>query len=408
MNPRIEVTVGTKAGEEHEVPSSEEGRSLVVGRDSDCGIRLADTQLSRRHCEFTFEGGYVYVEDLHSRNGTRVRGHRIHDKTELHHGDKVKAGSLVMRVKYVDKEPEHEVAEALLPGKSVAHEQAKRLAKLEEESLAGYELDTRISEDDLTCTFKATRAGSSTPVALRFVKPDAGASAQQEARFLRGAKAASGLDHPVLLKVRDYGRHEHIPFVVTDYVEGSYLHRMLTKAGKPMKVPAAISVCLQLLSALQYVHGKRIVLRSVCPDGMILTPDGSVKITDYELAKHLPEAEKTEVTQVLDEDLQVDPRFAAPELIVRPFLADQRADIFGAGACLYFMLTAKAPFPSSLPNGLPAHAFKRKLTDPCTLNRRIPKSVRAIILTAMSDHLDKRYQTVERMKRALERAAESA
>lgn len=404
VNPRLEMTVGVKVGEEFEVPPAEEG-AFLVGRDTLCDLRLADTQLSRRHCRFTFEGGFVYLQDLKSKNGTRVNGKRARRRVHLRHGDRIQIGSTELRVKYATSEEsvrrtDKDAADALSPVRQLA----RRIASLEEENFAGLHLDVRIWEGEDSCTFRAHDPASDQPVALKFLKPDVGGTAEQKTRFLRGAKEAAGLDQPHLIKVLRSGTYEEIAYTVMEYVEGSNLQRLLTKAGVPMKPHGAVAICRQMLSALQHIYEKGLVLRSVQPDNVIVVPGFGAKLADYDLLKHLPGEHEKQVTSILDDDIVVDPQFAAPELIARPFLADQRADVFGAGATLYYMLTLSAPFPATLPADRPAHAFKRELPDPGSINPKAPAAISDVIRKAMAGYVDKRYQTPKEMATALNEA----
>ena len=108
-------------------------------------------------------------------------------------------------------------------------------------------------------------------------------------------------------------------------------------------------------------------------------------------------------TQVLDTGVFDDGRFAAPELITRPLVAGTRCDVFGAGAVLYFLLTARPPF-EAVPGGqLPRRAFRREAADPREVNPQVPEGIARVVGTAMSQYVDRRYATPREMLAELDK-----
>ncbi len=100
MNPRLRVEVGRQVNFEFEIPPKDEEEAVWLGRGAFCKIQLADQQLSRRHCQFTFEDGRLFVEDLGSRNGTKVNGEFIKDRVQLEDGDRITVGNHELAVIY--------------------------------------------------------------------------------------------------------------------------------------------------------------------------------------------------------------------------------------------------------------------------------------------------------------------
>ncbi|MDP6107221.1 MAG: serine/threonine-protein kinase, partial [Candidatus Brocadiia bacterium] len=315
MNPRLEILVGMQAGDEHEIPPHETAGPVVLGR----GVG----------------GGFVQVRDLKSRNGTHVNGRHIREKTELHHGDKGRAGGVELKVKFTQEAPERKpgtAATTALAATKTPHRPAHMSEKI---SFPGFVLEGPIGEGATTCTYRVHKTDAEAPLALKFVVPDVLISPEERARFLRGARHAAELDHRHLVRVLEVGTHEEIPYMVMEYVGGDILERGLAEAGRPLKVASATSMGLQILSALHYVYERQLVLRSIRPDNVLVVPGSGVRLTDYDLLKVLPGEEEKEVTRLPEDDVFISPEFAPPEMITRPFLADQRADVFGAAACLY-------------------------------------------------------------------------
>ncbi|MHC4591907.1 MAG: protein kinase domain-containing protein, partial [Planctomycetota bacterium] len=343
MNPRLRVEVGRQVDFEYEIPPTDEEEAVWLGRGAFCKIRLADQMLSRRHCQFTFEEGRLYVEDLASQNGTRVNGEFIKDKVQLQHGDHVVVGSHELLVDYpAASEGRH----AALPELGVADEAAEayeQTAALAGQEFGGYLLERVIFNGESSVIFSGRDPATGRRVAVKVLKPLSKVTVEDKNRFIRGAKHSAVLQHPNFVRVYKGGRLEDWFFVAMEYVEGRNLQEIVERKGGPLEVKTAVRIAGQILDALQHAYEKSIVFRAARPDNVIVGEGARVKLTDFDLVKPLAGRQEAQVTRVMDGSLKVDPSFSAPELIAYPAVADQKADVFGAGAVLYYMLCAKAP-----------------------------------------------------------------
>ena len=403
MNPRLRVEVGRQANFEYEIPPVEEEEAVWLGRGAFCKIRMADTQLSRRHCQFTFEDGVLYVEDLGSRNGTRVNGELIDGRVELEDGDNIVVGGHELRV-IMPRPSGSAVVELAELGTADAEEEANlSMQELVGKEFAGYELQEILFKGDTCCIYKGRDVASDRPAAVKILKPLARISVEDQNRFIRGAKHSATLRHPCFVQVFKGGRAEDRHFIAMEVVRGKSLEEVVRAKGGPLEVRTAIKVLRQVLEALQYAFEHEIVFRAVRPDNILLGEGAKVKLTDFDLVKPLTGRQEAQVTRVMDGSLTVDPAFAAPELIAYPVVADQKADIFGAGAVLYYMLTGRPPFGEHLPANKPTSAFDRTLEDPRKLNPAVPESLCRIMRQAMSDY--ERYNSPQEMLDAIDKAA---
>jgi serine/threonine protein kinase len=400
MNPRLKVQSGEQTGQQYEIPPLEEEGEIVLGRSSVCDVQIHDRKLSRQHCRFIFDGGRLFVEDLESKNGTELNGRFISEVVELHDGDRLEVGSNVFAVEHPDERgPEVEEPEETV--ETPEPREARPVQALEQKEFAGLELEEKIHESSY-CIIYRGRDENGREAAVKLLRPRAVASAERVGRFQRGAELASGLEHRNLVKVFDFGVHDNVPYLVMEYVAGENLYATLQESGEPLSMDRALSVAREMLSALQEVHEHRMVMRSVRPDNVLLNEESEAKLCDYGLLKTLPSEQKKDITQVVTVGPFGDSRFAAPEMITRPIVADHRCDIFGVGACLYYMLTASPPFSEPDEEAHPYRVFQRPLKEPHELNRDISPSLSRVIMRSMSDYLDKRYQTARGMSEALE------
>jgi hypothetical protein len=405
MNPRLRVEVGRQINFEYEIPADEEG-PVWLGRGAFCAIRIADDKLSKRHCQFTVEDGQFLVEDLGSTNGTRVNEDWIQEKVQLKDGDRVTVGNHELRVIYP---PESQGADIGLPELGSQEEDQAALEELRGwigTPFAGYVLEKDIFNGDASVVFRGRDPETGRTVAVKVLKRLQKVTVEDQNRFIRGAKHSAKLRHPNFVRVYRGGRFEDWFFVAMEYVAGRNLQDIVERQGAPLEVPIALKIASQVLDALQYAYEQGIVFRAVRPDNVIVCQGMTCKLTDFDLVKPLAGRHEAQVTRVMDGSLSVDPSFAAPELIAYPVVADQKADVFGAGAVLYYALCAKAPFGGALPKDKLTSAFDRAAQDPRDSNPDVPDSICEILQQAMSDY--ERYSTPGEMKEALEQAAQEA
>ncbi len=407
MNPRLRVEVGRQVDFEFEIPPTEGDEAVWLGRGAFCKIRISDGQLSRRHCQFTFENGRFCVEDLGSRNGTQVNEEFIGDKVQLQHEDRITVGSHELVVIYPP--PSSKRTGSALPelGTQEEEEEARRQAAgLVGRRLAGYMLEKVVFDGDTSVIFRARDAESGNLLALKVLKQLSKVTVEDQNRFIRGAKHSSTLRHPNFVRVYKGGRSGDWFFVAMEFVRGRNLQDVVERKGGPLEVPLALSIVRQVLDALQHAFEQDIVFRAVRPDNVIVCEGATVKLTDFDLVKPLAGRHDAQVTRVMDGSLRVDPAFSAPELIAYPVVADQKADVFGAGAVLYYMLCAAAPFGDMLPADKLTSAFDRRIGDPRRANPAVPEGICAVLQQAMSDY--ERYNTPGDMRQALDEAAAAA
>ena len=407
MNPRLRIEIGKQRGQEYEVPPQDEKESVVLGRGTFCDIRVPDMQLSRRHCQLVNDGRHLYVEDLGSKNGTEVNGRRITERTELEDGDTINVGTCALIVENVAASRGLDRT-VKWPGMvTEADVLAEEVGTLEGREFAGVSVEEKIHESEVAILYKGRDQQSGQVCALKLIKPDAAVSIEQKNRLIRGAKYASQFHHPHLVRVFRGGKLREVPYVVMEYVEGKDLVQLVRDSGGSLEVQDALQISSQILSALQAAYGKGLAVRAIRPDNIMVGANLNAKITGFELVKPVPTEEEKQVTRIVDGKIDVDPAFAAPELIAYPVVADQRADVFGAGACLYFMLTGCAPFPEGVGKGKVAAVFFRQMPDPRNINPDIPEPVVEIMHKAMAEQPHDRYQTAREMLEDVERAQSS-
>ena len=168
-------------------------------------------------------------------------------------------------------------------------------------------------------------------------------------RFEQEARAAGRLSHPNVLTVHDVGRHEGLPYVVSELLEGETLRERLR--GTALPVRKAIEIAIQIARGLAAAHEQGIVHRDLKPENVFVAKDGQVKILDFGLAKLMrAEAPLEAESNLRTEGYGTDPGtvlgtvgYMSPEQ-VRGRPLNHRSDIFSLGAILYEMLSGRRAF----------------------------------------------------------------
>lgn len=405
MNPRLKVEVGKQVGIEYEIPPRSVKNRIVLGRGAGCDLRFADIQLSREHCAFSYDGHQVFVEDLNSRNGTKVNGLRIKGKKRLRNHDHVSVGSYRLLVIHKAASADKKVR---LPSLMTDEEKwAEEIAHLEGKQFAGIEAEKELHHGRFCSIFRVRDPNLGRVMAMKLIRPDSGAGVEMRERFLRGAKCAAQLRHPNFVKVIKADRERGVLYVLMEHTEGEPIDSFMEKRNEPLETKLVLELARQLLQALAAAYELKLVFRTIQPHGVMVTPDLKAKIVDFELVKPLPGENRRRISRLVDSSVRVDNRFSSPEMIVRPMQADQRTDLFGVGAIMFYMLTCSRPFLETLPDDPVVQVFFRKVENPSRRNPDIPGDVAEIVVKALAQQPDERYQTPQEMLAAVEKAQSS-
>ena len=205
------------------------------------------------------------------------------------------------------------------------------------------------------------------------------------ARFQTEARAAGLLTHPNIVVVYDAGEEEGLFFITMELVEGKSLQALLD-AGQLFPLPRVLRIMEQACSALQFAHDRNIVHRDIKPANLMLTPDDTVKVTDFGTAKILQFGTVNQTAHVMGT-----PSYMSPEQ-VKGKVVDGRSDIFSLGVLLYEMVTGEKPFPGQNITTVIYKIVNEEPVAPRELDPSIHPGLNAIILKALAKEPSQRYQ----------------
>src|SRR5215212_3089217 len=221
-------------------------------------------------------------------------------------------------------------------------------------------------------------------------------------RFVKEAQILSKLRHRYITRFYEFINNDSGAVLVMEFVEGIPVDVLITERGA-LPINDAIGVCQCLLEALVYAHGKGITHRDIKPANLIKEKNGSVKVTDFGIAK-IKEGGTGSGQTVLTKSgfLLGTPHYMSPEQIREPKDAGAKSDVYSSGVVLYEMLTGALPFNSrSLPKLIDA-IYRGEKQTPSSLRPEIDQELEQIVLKAMHPRMDQRYETAREFFEALE------
>jgi len=207
-----------------------------------------------------------------------------------------------------------------------------------------YEILQKVGEGGMATVYRGRHTTLGRDVAIKVLHPHLSAAERNRQRFAREARAIEHLDHDNILKIFDYsGNLTDDCYIVTEFVDGVTLQRMVSERGRvPSEVAAIIG--LRLAEALSYAHELGIIHRDLKPENVMLRRDGAVKLMDFGIARFLDEMNLT-VTGALVGS----PAYMSPEQAMERVL-DPRSDLFSMGTLLFHLVTGQLPFSGSNPS----------------------------------------------------------
>jgi serine/threonine protein kinase len=175
------------------------------------------------------------------------------------------------------------------------------------------------------------------PVAIKRLAENLAANEEYKQRFLREARLAARLSHPNIVGVYAAGAENEIPYIVMEYVEGETVSDLLRHRGR-LEPAETVALGLQACSGLETAHDAGLVHRDIKPQNLLITPDGTLKIADFGIARSLDGTKLTQAGTVLGTAAYLAPEQAAGEQVT------VAADIYALGAVLYELLTGRPPY----------------------------------------------------------------
>ncbi|MFY7893442.1 MAG: protein kinase domain-containing protein, partial [Pirellula sp.] len=219
-------------------------------------------------------------------------------------------------------------------------------------------------------------------------------------RFQREAKAIASLSHPNIVRAYDIDNEKDTHYIVMEYIEGVDLQILVKKHG-PLPYPLVADYIAQAAHGLQHAHDQGLIHRDVKPANFLINTDGVIKVLDLGLAL-FQDQDDASLTMEYNDKVLGTADYLAPEQALNSHTVDNRADIYGLGCTMYFLLTGHPPFPDG---SISSRIIKHQNTMPpdIRVNRPdCPGELDGICVKMMQKDAKFRYQECNQVAQALE------
>ena len=253
-----------------------------------------------------------------------------------------------------------------------------------------YEIEEIVGVGGMSVVYKAHDEIDDRTVAVKILKEELLQNEEFRRRFKNESKAIAVMDHPNIVKVYDVGFGDRVQYIVEEYIDGITLKEYIERQGVlPWK--DALYFATQILRALQHAHDKGIVHRDIKPQNIMLLQDGTIKVTDFGIARFARSEQRTVTDKAIGSVHYISPEQAKGEA------TDAKSDLYSVGVLLYEMLTGKLPFDADSAVSVAIMQLQNEPIKPSTLNPEIPEGLEEITLRAMQKNPAERYSSAAEM-----------
>ena len=259
-----------------------------------------------------------------------------------------------------------------------------------------FELHEKIGSGGMASVYRGVQKSLDRRVVLKVLYPHLAEDEKLVQRFEREARAAAMLRHENIVQVIDCGRYEDVSYIAMEFVDGMDLKKWMEAHGPP-PIEMALLLLRDLCAGLEHAHQHRIVHRDIKPANIMLTPDGTLKIMDFGLARRGEDSTAvTVVGSVLGTPAYMSPEQATGEAV------DERSDIFSAGVVGYELLGAQRPFSGDSYSTVLRAVLTVEPPRLEEVNPLVPPEVVAIIHRMLQKDVSKRYPKISQVRGELE------
>ena len=248
-----------------------------------------------------------------------------------------------------------------------------------------YEILEAIGFGGMAVVYKARCHRLNRLVAIKILKDELSKDEEFRNRFHGESQAVAMLSHPNIMSVYDVSTHDEADYIVMELIDGITLKQYMEKKGT-LNWKETLHFAMQIAKALEHAHGRGIVHRDIKPHNVMVLKNGSVKVTDFGIARLMSQS-NTLTREALGSVHYISPEQAKGGRV------DNRSDIYSLGVVMYEMMTGRAPFDGDSPVAVAIQHINGGAAMPSTLNPAIPGGLEQIIMKAMATDPGQRYNS---------------
>ncbi len=263
-----------------------------------------------------------------------------------------------------------------------------------------YEILQKVGEGGMAVVYRGRHVTLGRDVAVKVLHPHLSSSSRNRKRFAREARAIEHLDHPNILRIFDYsGVESDECYIVTEFIDGLTLSEFI-KERRRLPSEAVALIGMRLASALRYAHVQGIIHRDIKPENIMIRRDGTLKLTDFGIARFLEEGQMTMTGALVGS-----PAYMSPEQAMEHRL-DQRSDLFSLGTVLFHAVSGELPFTGSNPSVILRNIIEGNRPDVTEVAPDASPALADVIERLLQTDAVNRYQSAEEVERCLEASLE--
>ena len=260
-----------------------------------------------------------------------------------------------------------------------------------------YEIIQVLGKGGMAIAYKARDTKLDRDVTVKVLRDDFIDDEDFIEKFRTEARSAASLSHPNIVSVYDVGNDGKIYYIVMEYVHGDDLKRTI-EASAPFDSITVISIAIQIASALSNAHKHNIVHRDIKPQNILISLDGTTKVTDFGVARAISGATMATAANAVGSVHYFSPEQA------RGGYVDEKSDIYSLGITMFEMVTGTLPYDGDSSVAVALKHLKEQLPDMREFNPDISPLVEGIIKKATKKNPDERYENVDLLLADLRKA----
>ncbi len=254
-----------------------------------------------------------------------------------------------------------------------------------------YEILEVIGTGGMAVVYKARCHRLNRLVAIKILKDDYLEDEDFRRRFHAESQAVAMLSHPNIVSVYDVSTSVSLEadYIVMELVDGITLKQYMEKKGV-LNWKETLHFAIQIAKALEHAHSRGIVHRDIKPHNVMVLKNGSVKVTDFGIARMMSKG------NTLTKEALGSVHYISPEQ-AKGGRVDSRSDIYSLGVVMYEMISGRPPFDGDSPVSVAIQHIDGGAPLPSTLNPNIPGGLEQIIMKAMAHDIEDRYASASKM-----------
>ncbi len=263
--------------------------------------------------------------------------------------------------------------------------------------IPGYRLLKRLGYGGMGAVFQARQESLNRLVAVKLLPPEFGNDAGHVRRFLQEARSAAKVSHENIVGAVDAGEAGGRYYFIMEYVPGETVFKLIRKKGR-LPEARALDIARQVAKGLRHAFNNGLIHRDIKPKNLIVTPEGTVKICDFGLAREIASEDGLTKGGIVI----TSPAYASPEQCRGAADVDHRADMYALGVTLYEMLTGKRPFEADSAAEMLSCQVSKQPPPPRSINPSISPGAENLIMRLLQKRPDDRFKDYDELIAAMD------